>query len=69
MVLVAIRTVPSAGEVDDGAKCSGSYVHAGFPIGLPVDIANEVIAPAGFYFNVHRHRRWPRARGESVCRP
>jgi hypothetical protein len=50
---VVIGTVPSAGEVTM-PNGTGSYVHGGFPIGPPVDIANEVIAnPAGFYFNVH----------------
>ena len=50
---VVIGTVPSAGEVTM-PNGTGSYVHTGFPIGPPVDIANEVIAnPAGFYYNVH----------------
>ena len=50
---VVIGTVPTAGEVTM-PNGTGSYVHGGFPIGPPVDIANEVIAnPSGFYFNVH----------------
>ena len=53
MGAVVIGTVPSAGEVTM-PNGFGSYVHGGFPIGPPVDIANEVIAnPAAFYFNVH----------------
>lgn len=50
---VVIGTVPTAGEVTM-PNGSGSYVRTGFPIGPPVDVANQIIAsPANFYFNVH----------------
>jgi CHRD domain-containing protein len=50
---VLIGMVPAAGEVTM-PNGSGSYVKSGFPIGPPIDIANQIIAnPAGFYFNVH----------------
>jgi hypothetical protein len=50
---VLVAMVPSPGEVTM-PNGSGSYVHTGFPVGPPVDIANQIIAnPANFYFNVH----------------
>jgi hypothetical protein len=50
---VVIGLIPAPGEVTF-PNGTGSYVKTGFPIGPPVDIANQIIAnPSAFYFNVH----------------
>jgi hypothetical protein len=67
---VVIGLVPSPGEVTF-PNGNGSYVRTGFPIGPPVDIANQIIAnPSAFYFNVHSALNpGGVARGQLVLRP